>query len=397
MSHIIEPKGSSNSVGIFTLLTGTSSQTQIGYYANFIGSSNQTGYWVRLEGTGGDEQRGFFADVLGNTYSNSYGIRINVQASSTSDNFGSKVRVGNASADNYAYYAEVIGTKDFAFYSLNGNSFFNVNRGDYDFQVSTLNYANLFFVDGGNDRIGIGIATPTIDVHIDKGTSTASYIKFTAGTTTGQSATDGFDIGITSNGTAEIRQRENNEFILYTNNTESIRVKGITNSVIIGGAAATTGNYRTNTYGEFTFAPWQFFGGTAGTAEYSRYISGTQTTNNTVTEIFTNASSSTGGRMVIATGSVWGFSVDVVGYNITAGTTYYVRHRGSVRNLSGTVALQGSITTETIFSNFAAGSSASVDADNTAGVKSLRIRVNGVTGQTVRWLATTELYKLGFT
>ncbi len=49
------------------------------------------------------------------------------------------------------------------------------------------------------------------------GTSAASMSKWT-NSVTGQTATDGFDIGITADGTAEIRQRENLPLNIYTNN-----------------------------------------------------------------------------------------------------------------------------------------------------------------------------------
>lgn len=61
--------------------------------------------------------------------------------------------------------------------------------------------------------------TPTARLHIDSGNATAVYAKFTAGTTTGRTATDGFDIGITTAGVAEIRQRETQALLFFTNNT----------------------------------------------------------------------------------------------------------------------------------------------------------------------------------
>ena len=243
----------------------------------------------------------------------------------------------------------------------------------------------------GTEKVGlIAMTSPTAELHIDRGTGNSSFIKFTTGTITGQTSTDGFDIGIQGNGIAEINQRENNDLVIYTNNTERVRISGSTGSFEWGGFGVAS---RIN---EFSFAPWAFQAGTAGTAEYSRVISGTQTGNGTVTEIFTNGgNSATGARISIPTGKIIGFNCDIVAYNITAGTSYYVRRRGLIRNLAGTTALVGSITTETIHSNFAAGSSASVSADNTN--DALSIFVTGVTSQSVRWMVTTELYELGFT
>lgn len=57
-------------------------------------------------------------------------------------------------------------------------------------------------------NLGLGTNNPQAKLHIDGGTSTATNIKFTAGTTTGQTINDGFDIGITDVGVAHIRQNE---------------------------------------------------------------------------------------------------------------------------------------------------------------------------------------------
>ena len=73
-------------------------------------------------------------------------------------------------------------------------------------------------------NLGLGISTPQAKIHIDGGDNTASNIKFTAGTTTGQSVTDGFDIGITSSGNAEIRQRELSNIDFFTNDVLSARI-----------------------------------------------------------------------------------------------------------------------------------------------------------------------------
>jgi len=242
----------------------------------------------------------------------------------------------------------------------------------------------------GTEKVGlIAMTSPTAELHIDRGTGNSSFIKFTTGTITGQTSTDGFDIGIQGTGIAEINQRENNDLVIYTNNTERVRISGSTGSFEFGGSGIAS---RIN---EFSFAPWQFQSGTAGTAEYSRVISGTQTSNGTLTEIYTTGNLNTNARISIPSGKIIGFNCDIVAYNITSGSSSYVRKRGLIRNLAGTTALIGSITTETIHSNFAAGSSASVSADNTN--DALAINVTGVTSQVVRWMVTTELYELGFT
>ena len=84
--------------------------------------------------------------------------------------------------------------------------------------------SNLFF-DTSSDLLGIGTAVPAARIHQDGGLATATYHKFTAGATTGILVVDGFDVGIDSSGNAEIRQRENLPLILYTNNTEVLRLE----------------------------------------------------------------------------------------------------------------------------------------------------------------------------
>ena len=72
---------------------------------------------------------------------------------------------------------------------------------------------------GASIQVGRTDTAPVSAIHVDKGNATASALKFTAGTTTGLTSTDGFNVGITSAGVAEIRQYENLDLKLYTNNT----------------------------------------------------------------------------------------------------------------------------------------------------------------------------------
>lgn len=75
-------------------------------------------------------------------------------------------------------------------------------------------------------RVALGnVFSPQSLLHIDAGTATASELRFTAGTTTGRTSTDGFQVGITTAGVAEIRQRESQDILFYTNNTQRARVK----------------------------------------------------------------------------------------------------------------------------------------------------------------------------
>jgi len=108
---------------------------------------------------------------------------------------------------------------------------------------------------GGSDRnflagnLGIGsYNNAQAKIHIDGGTATASGIKLTAGSTTGQTTTDGFDIGITTSGQAELRQYEALDMVFYTNNAETLRLKSAGNIQVptTVTAAGTTGGQTIN-------------------------------------------------------------------------------------------------------------------------------------------------------
>ena len=69
--------------------------------------------------------------------------------------------------------------------SIDGGSFvFNESSADKDFRVESNDHANMFFVDGGNNRIGIGTASADGGVHI-KGVSDHGRIILESGGTSG--------------------------------------------------------------------------------------------------------------------------------------------------------------------------------------------------------------------
>lgn len=99
-----------------------------------------------------------------------------------------------------------------------------------------------------NGNVGIKITAPAASIHTDAGTATASNHKFTAGTTTGQTSSDGVDFGIDASGNGIINQREALDTIFLTNNAEVMRLKSAGNIVVptTVTAGGTTGNQTIN-------------------------------------------------------------------------------------------------------------------------------------------------------
>jgi hypothetical protein len=85
------------------------------------------------------------------------------------------------------------------------------------------NLVNGLFV-SSTRNVGVGTTTPANALVVDRGNATASYLQFTAGTTTGVLATDGFEVGIDASGNGIISQQENLPLMVYTNNTERLRI-----------------------------------------------------------------------------------------------------------------------------------------------------------------------------
>lgn len=122
------------------------------------------------------------------------------------------------------------------------------------------NNANLFW-DNTAFRLGLGITTPQSRIHIDNGTATASAIKFTVGTTTGQTAGDGFEVGVDTAGNGELRQREASAVNIFSSNTRYLQLTSAGQFLIGASVAAVDIN------GASTFPVFQIIGTTATTTQ----------------------------------------------------------------------------------------------------------------------------------
>ena len=100
----------------------------------------------------------------------------------------------------------------------------NDDSQNLDFRIESDDNANMFFVDGANDRVGIGTNSPTSMLQINQSDSTASQTHFT-NSTTGTAISDGLLVGINSNEEAVIWNRENTGTVFAANNTERMRIE----------------------------------------------------------------------------------------------------------------------------------------------------------------------------
>jgi len=91
--------------------------------------------------------------------------------------------------------------------------------GNFDEGLNVSTISGLFLnTDFNNNRLGIGLGVPQSTVHQHIASASANYLQIT-NSTTSSGAADGFRVGISSTGVAEIRQYENSDVQFYTNNT----------------------------------------------------------------------------------------------------------------------------------------------------------------------------------
>jgi len=100
---------------------------------------------------------------------------------------------------------------------------FNDASADRDFRVESNGEANMLFVDGGNDKVGIGTSSPANKLHLNESTSGGNYLQVT-NSTTGATSSDGLIVGLGASEDAYVWQYENQALIFATNNTERMRL-----------------------------------------------------------------------------------------------------------------------------------------------------------------------------
>lgn len=85
-----------------------------------------------------------------------------------------EIKLGNSSDD----LVEITGTLAVVGdVNFDGSAVFNESSADKDFRVETNNAENMFYIDGGNNRIGIGTASPQMTIDIEERTGVEACIR----------------------------------------------------------------------------------------------------------------------------------------------------------------------------------------------------------------------------
>jgi hypothetical protein len=112
---------------------------------------------------------------------------------------------------------------------------FNQSGADFDFRVESNNNANMLFVDGGNDRIGIGTSSPLAPLEVNSGNSdTNSIFKSTDNNCLIIISDDDSSstIAVESDGSGGVLKFNTGGNGSYANNSEAMRINSSGNVLI---------------------------------------------------------------------------------------------------------------------------------------------------------------------
>lgn len=113
---------------------------------------------------------------------------------------------------------DVTGVLPYANGGTNTNTSFTAGSVIYAGASSFAQENSTLFYDATTDALGVGTAVPTATMHSHMASASDNYVKIT-NSTTGATATDGFDVGVSSTGVALLRNRENSNMLFYTAGT----------------------------------------------------------------------------------------------------------------------------------------------------------------------------------
>jgi hypothetical protein len=398
--------------------------TASGYYATVGGgfSNTASGYAATVGGGFSNTASGDHTTVGGgyyNTASNSYATVGGGYGNTASDDYAT---VGggrsNTASNSYAtvgggYYNTA--SADYATIAGGGPS--DPDNPSTTNNRVTDNYGTIG--GGGNNRAGNGDADPTNATYATIGGgqgNTASAIYATVGggrnnTASGYYAT--VDGGWGNNASADYATiagggAANTASGYYATvgggyyniaSSEYATVGGGDSNTASGGDA-TVGGGRGNTasgwaatvpgglyaaathLGEMAYAGGRF--AATGDAQTSVYVLRRSSSGTTLTELFLDGSSQ---RLTIASGRTVTFDILIVGRENDNGESAGYRVLGVIENVGGTTTIVGSVSTTELGKDDASWN-VTVDADDTN--DALRIRVQGGTGDSVRWVATVR-------
>lgn len=116
------------------------------------------------------------------------------------------------------------------------------NNGEIRFR-QRVSGANTDTVSLVNGRVGVGTTNPTYKVQVHENAAAESRMQF-SNSSTGASSSEGFGVGLTSDGSGFLWSYENTSMIFATNNSERMRITE-TGAVGIGTATPTSGSMLT--------------------------------------------------------------------------------------------------------------------------------------------------------
>ena len=130
-----------------------------------------------------------------------------------------------------------------------------------------------------------------------------------------------------------------------------------------------------------------------GDAQSSLFVLRRSTTNAVTSELFLDGASE---RINVPTGSTISFQVMIVA-KTAAGASSCFEAKGGIKNLAGTVTFLGggvTLNTTSVASEITGITVPQLVRDNTT--QTMVLRVTGVSGQTIRWVARVQTVEVGF-
>ena len=153
------------------------------------------------------------------------------------DGGSQKAYIQLTNGENMEFYAAA--NVDQIFYSRNSERMrlasgviFNEGSLDADFRVESNNNANMLFVDGGNDKVGIGTGSPGVTLDVNSSTQTTLlHLNSTAGTSSAITfANTGSNDSIAISSESDdlkLRTDDGNILFAVAENTETMRITSV--------------------------------------------------------------------------------------------------------------------------------------------------------------------------